>query len=249
MRPSTRPESVGSQRGRRIAIILAILLLVGLPLYLWPLRGGIEGLPGAAGLSGAPPDPRSAKALAQLPTDVWDGLMGHHSTPSGSSAGGPKGSGNLTRIHPHEEGNGEGPLGFGTVGSFAPRFDPGSMPPVTALLSEAGAGSGGSSSSGGPSGDSSPGLASGTSSPAGGSGGQGGGWSPFAGGGGPFGGGGSGGGDGFTPPGLVAVPGPDDPPMPTPEPGTLLLVGFNLAVVGATAWRRLNRPQECKPSG
>ena len=43
MSPIARPESVGSRRGRRIAILLVVLLLIGLPLYLWPLHGGIEG--------------------------------------------------------------------------------------------------------------------------------------------------------------------------------------------------------------
>jgi hypothetical protein len=37
--------------------------------------------------------------------------------------------------------------------------------------------------------------------------------------------------------------------MPTPEPGTLLLVGSNLALIGAIAWRCLRRREEREPSG
>ena len=74
MRRSSGPESA-LPRGRRIAIALLILLLIALPLYLWPLRGGGAGLPGAAALSGLPRDPRDATAVAHLPADVWDGLM------------------------------------------------------------------------------------------------------------------------------------------------------------------------------
>jgi hypothetical protein len=237
-----RPESAGSRRRRRVALFLAILLLTAVPLYLWPLHGAIPGLPGAAALSGVPPDPRSAKALAQLPAEVWDGLMGYGGPPA-PSTGGAKARGNLTRIAPHEEGDADA----GSGGAFTPHLDPGV--PLTTLLVDSGAGSSGDSS-GGSSSDStsSPGAASGTPPSGGGAGGQRGGgeWSPFAGGVGPFSGGG---GAGVPPPSLVADPAPSDPPMPTPEPATLLLVGFNMAVVGAMAWRRLNRGRERKPSG
>lgn len=239
MRPITRPELAGSRRGRRVALFVAILLLTGLPLYLWPVRGSIQGLPGAAALSGLPPDPRSATAVAQLPADVWDGLLGHGGSAAPSS-GGAKAPGNLTRIAPHEEDD----TGAGSGSASLPRLDAGAMPPTTTLLVDSGAASAGESP-GGSSGDS-------ISSSSGGSGGQGGSgeWSPFPGGVGPFGGGGGvGGGEGVASPALVAGPDPDAPPMPTPEPGTLLLVGFNLAVVGAIARRRLNRGQERKPSG
>ena len=249
MSPIARPESVGSRRGRRIAILLVVLLLIGLPLYLWPLHGGIEGLPGATALSGAPPDPRSAKAVAQLPADVWAELMGHGRPPAPSS-GGPKVHDNLTRITPHEEGDGNGSLGSGGGPAVFPRLDAGSTPPLIALLADGGAGSGGDSS-GGASSDSTS-SSSGASPSGGGAGGQGGsGWSsPFLGGVGPFsGGGGPGGDDGSAPPTFIADPGPDDPPMPTPEPGTLLLVGSNLALIGAIAWRCLRRREEREPSG
>src|SRR6185437_11811704 len=224
MSPIARPESVGSRRGRRIAILLVVLLLIGLPLYLWPLHGGIEGLPGATALSGAPPDPRSAKAVAQLPADVWAELMGHGRPPAPSS-GGPKVHDNLTRITPHEAGDGNGSLGSGGGPAVFPRLDAGSTPPLIALLADGGAGSGGDSS-GGASSDS-------TSSSSGAS--------PS--------GGGAGGDDGSAPPTFIADPGPDDPPMPTPEPGTLLLVGSNLALIGAIAWRCLRRREEREPSG
>lgn len=246
MSPVARPESVGSRRGRRIAMLLAVLLLTGLPLYLWPLHGGIEGLSGGATVSGAPPDPRSAKAVAQLPADVWAGLMGH-GRPRAPSSGGPKVHGNLTRITPHEEGDGTGSsLGSGGGPTVPPRLGAESTP-LIALLGDGGAGSGGDSS-GGAAGDSaSPSTGA---SPSGGGGGGQGGSSPFPGGVGPFGGGGgSGGGEGSAPPTFIADPGPDDPPMATPEPGTLLLVGSNLALIGAIAWRCLRRREERKPSG
>lgn len=239
MRPIPRPQPVGSRRARRVALFLAILLLTGVPLYLWPLRGGIQGLPGAAALSGLPPDPRSATAVAQLPADVWDGLLGHGGSPA-SSSGGAMAPGNLTRIAPHEEDD----AGAGSGSGSFPRLDAGAMPPMTTLLVASGAASAGES----------PGGSSGDSiSSSGGAGGQGGSgeWSPVPGGVGPFGGGGgaAGGGDGVASPAFVAGPNPDDPPMPTPEPGTLRLVGFNLAVIGAIAWRRLSRGRERKPSG
>jgi hypothetical protein len=223
----TRSESVGSRRRRRVAIIVAMLLLIGLPLYLWPLRGAIQGLTGAAALAGPPPDPRSAKAVAQLPADVWDGLMGHGRPPA-PSPGGHSAPGNLTRIAPHEDGE-------------------------ATLLVDSSGGSGGDSS-GRSSGDatSSGGSANGTSPSGGGAGGPGGSgeWSPFPGGIGPFAGsGGPGEREGIASPAFVADQGPDDPPMPTPEPGTLLLVGFNMALGGAFAWRHLTRGQERKPSG
>jgi len=73
--------SLPSRRGRWILIALLILLLILLPLYLWPLRGGLGGLPGASALSGSVRDPRSAAAVARIPRDVWDALMGHVDAP------------------------------------------------------------------------------------------------------------------------------------------------------------------------
>lgn len=240
-----RGESASARRRRRVAVILAILLLIALPLYLWPLRAGIQGLPGAAALSGPPSDPRSVTAVAQLPADVWDGLMGRGGPPA-SSSGGHKAPGNLTRIAPHED-EANGSPGSGSGGGVFPRLDLGSTP-ITALLVDSGSGG---DSSGNSSGDSTspPGPTRGPSLPGGGPGSSGE-WSPFAGGLGPFGeGGGPGGGAGAALPSFVADPGPVDPPMPTPEPGTLLLVGFNLSAVGAVAWRRLNSGRERKSSG
>jgi len=69
-------HSLPSRRGRRVLIALLILLLILLPLYLWPLRWGLGGLPGASALPGSPRDPRSAAAVARIPGDVWDALMG-----------------------------------------------------------------------------------------------------------------------------------------------------------------------------
>jgi hypothetical protein len=253
MSPIERSQSAPSRRGRRIAILLAILLLVGLPLYLWPLRAGIQGLPGASALSGAPKDPRSAAAVAQLPADVWDGLMGHGGGPAG-----PKPPGNLTRISPHEDGAGNGAAdggGAGSAGLTIPRLGAGTTPTMTAMLAGGGAGSGG----GTPAdqvGDTSAssGFGSEPSSTGGGTGGQSGGagnggYSPFSNLG-PFGGGGGpGGGNGGAPSTFLADPEPNDPPMPTPEPSTLMLVGSNLALIGALAWRYLRKREERKLSG
>src|SRR5258707_1443734 len=103
MRRSSSPESA-APRGRRIAIVLLILLLIALPLYLWPLRGGGTGLPGAAALSGPPRDPRDAAAVAHLPADVWDGLMDEGRTgPQGATRHVPR---NLHRIARLAEGAG-----------------------------------------------------------------------------------------------------------------------------------------------
>lgn len=250
MGPLEHSHSVPSRRGRRIAILLIVLLLIGLPLYLWPLRGGIQGLPGASALSGAPHDPRSAAAVAQLPADVWDGLMGRR-----DGRAGPKRPGNLTRISPHEEGGatGNGSLdGNAGGGAALPALGAGSTPMMTAMLGDGGADSAGTT----------PPEETGATSPfpgsapsgdgGGGPGGNAGdrGYSPFPGNLGPFpGGGGPGGGNGFPPPTFTSNPDPNDPPMPTPEPSTLMLVGSNVALVGAFAWRHLRKRQERKPSG
>lgn len=240
MGPVERSRSVPSRRGRRIAILLIVLLLIGLPLYLWPLRGGIQGLPGASALSGAPRDPRSAAAVAQLPADVWDGLMGRRDRPAGARP-----PGNLTRISPHEDGGtpGNGSIG-GSAGDGAslPVLGAGSTP--TMLGDDGPAGSpppdetDATSSLPGSGTESSP-SGGGTGGPDGNPGN--GGYAPFPGSLGPF-----PGGDGPT---FITDPARSDPPMPTPEPSTLMLVGSNCALVGAFAWRHLRKRQERKPSG
>jgi len=75
-------DALPSRRARRGLIGLLILLLILLPLYLWPLRGSLGGLPGGSALPGSPRDPRSAAAVARIPGDVWDALMGHPAVPS-----------------------------------------------------------------------------------------------------------------------------------------------------------------------
>ena len=245
MRRSSSSESAPPQ-GRRIAIVLLILLLIALPLYLWPLRGSGTGLPGAASHSGLPRDPRDASAVAHIRADVWDGLMDDgRSGPKGKDGRRP---GNLTRIAQLEDGPAAGSVDAGSSGvsSLWPRD---SLSRSFGALDSGDKGDG----SGGGAGDtpSSPTqFLAGPAGNQGSGGGSGGGWNgghsggagnfgPFGGGGGGGGGGGAGGsgGDG---PFLVGDPGDPSAPAPTPEPMTILLVGSNLALLGAAAWRRLN---------
>ncbi|HZP37560.1 MAG TPA: PEP-CTERM sorting domain-containing protein [Methylomirabilota bacterium] len=233
--------SAPSRGRRRIAILLAILLLVALPLYLWPFRSGVQGLPGAAAPSGAPRDPRSAAAIAQLSTDVWDGLMGHRTERGRTHREAPRRPGNLTRISPLEDGADPAALG-GSGGGGAVMVDlPGAGPISVAMLADAGTAPGGGL----------PESGAGPSSSAGGDEQTGnapnGGYWPFSGVG-PFGGGGGPGGT-AAPPTFVSGPAPIDSPMPTPEPSTLMLVGSNLTLAGAVAWRYVRKRQERKPSG
>ena len=247
MRLSSGPESVAPRRGRRIVIALLILLLILLPLYLWPLRGSGTGLPGAAALSRPPRDPRDAAAIAHLPADVWEGLMGEG--PSGRHGeSSPKAPGNLTRIAQLDDDIGAG------GGSLPPRYDglhPGHG--ITGLFAD-----GSDESNGQPSGsgDSPPapvqflagppsGESTGSGNGWGGGGGSGlpGNPGPFTGGGGPGGRGGS-----SAPMTFFSDVGDPGAPEPTPEPTTILLVGSNLALVGAAAWRRLRGGEE-RPSG
>ena len=247
MRRSSSPESAPPQ-GRRIAIVLLILLLIALPLYLWPLRGSGTGLPGAAAQSGSPRDPRDASAVAHIPADVWDGLM--DDARSGHKGKEGRRPGNLTRFAQLEDGPG--------AGSMDTRSGGGALWPRDTLSRSFGAldsgdrgdGSGGSSGESpssptqflaSPSGN----QGSGTGSGSGWSGGYSGGAGNF----GPFGGGGGAGGSGGGGPFLVGDPGDSSAPAPTPEPTTILLVGSNLALLGAAAWRRLSTMKEGKPIG
>jgi len=247
MRRSSSPESAPPQ-GRRIAILLLILLLIAVPLYLWPLRGSGTGLPGAAAHSGLPRDPRDASAVAQIPADVWDGLMddgrsGH------KGKEGPR-PGNLTRIAQLDvPGASSVDTSSGGVSSLWPRD---TLSRLFGALDNGDRGDGSGGGTGdtpssptqflaGPSGNQGSGSGSGSGSSGGYSGG-GGGFGPITGGGGA---GGSGGGGPF----LVGDSGDSSAPAPTPEPTTILLVGSNLALLGAAAWRRLNAMKEGKPIG
>jgi hypothetical protein len=251
MRLTSGPESVAPRRGRRIVLALLILLLIVLPLYLWPLRGGGSGLPGAAALSRPPLDPRDAAAVAHLPADVWEGLMGGSSGPHGAPPA--KRTGNLTRIEPLDD-HPAGPFDIEGGGSLPPRYDPWSRGhEITALL---GGGLDRSSGQSGGTDDSLPAPAQFLAGPTSGeSTGTGNGWGgggysgfpgnlgPFAGGGGP---GGPGGPSGPTPT-FFSDPGDASTPAPTPEPGTIVLVGSNLALLGIAAWRRLRGREDAGP--
>jgi hypothetical protein len=231
-------EAPPARRGRRLLIALLILLLALLPLYLWPLRGGVRGLPAASALPASPPDPRSATGLARIPPEVWDALMrqGETAPTAAPSAAAPR---NLTMISSLE-------------GDVAGGLGPEPSPDDTALLGRSmiaaldglpdpggdGSGSDGSPSTPGPSLSGSAVSAPGTGGSA----------SALALGGYPMLGGlGPGGGDrGLRLPGpgaTFAAGGLGDPgaPAPTPEPATLLLVGSNVALLGAAAWKRRRR--------
>lgn len=239
-------EAPPARRGRRLLIALLILLLVLLPLYLWPLRGGVRGLPAASALPGSPADPRNATALARIPPEVWDALMRQGETaPTAVSSGAT--SRNLTMISSLEGdvAGGRGPepspddtalLGRSMIAALDGLSDPGGN----------GSGGDGSPSTPGPLFSGSAGSATGTGGPA----------SVFAFGGYPMLGGlgPGGGGGGLRLPGRGATFAPDglgDPgaPAPTPEPATLLLVGSNVALLGAAAWRRRRRRREMSAIG
>jgi len=235
MRRSSGPESA-PPRWRRIAIIALILLLIALPLYLWPLRGSGTGLPGAGALSGPPRDPRDATAVAHLPSDVWDGLMDEGR--AGRKGEARHAPGNLTRIPQLEEVPGSGALSIASGGTSLP-WSRDTLPrPITALLGE-----GTEQSSG--SGDSPPAPMQFLAGPPGGDGtGSGNAWgggytgSPNS-----FGslssGGGVGGGPGGSGPQFFSDPGDPSVPAPTPEPATILLIGSNVVLLGAASWRRI----------
>jgi hypothetical protein len=231
-------EPLPSRRGRRVVIALLILALILLPLYLWPLRGGLGGLPGASALPGSVRDPRSAAAVARIPGDVWDALMGHTDAPPPSPPP-TKPPRNLTMITQVEEIPGSG-LDQGAGGT--PLSDsPSSL--ARGVLAQLGGSS--DLSDGNPGGTDAPSTPYG--GPGGGTGtgnppsGFGPGGNPSLGNLGPFNGGGSGGGPRLTSLGPTFDPGDPGAPEPTPEPATLVLVGSNLALLGVAAWKRRRR--------
>ena len=221
-------EAPPSRRGRRSLIALLILLLVLLPLYLWPLRAGLRGLPGTTALPGTWPDPRNVAALAQIPGNVWDALMGRADGPApGAPAPGPR---NLTMISQLEELTGgaldPSPLSDGPavlardmiapLGGPSDQVDGSLDTPGQLLALRDGSGTGEPGTEFAPGGYPSP-L-------------------------GPGHGGGPGGGP--HPPVFTFTPGDPGAPEPTPEPATLLLVGSNLALLGGAAWRCRHRSRE-----
>jgi hypothetical protein len=228
-------EPLPSRRGRRILIALLILLLILLPLYLWPLRGGLDALPGASLLPGWVRDPRSAAAVARIPGDVWDALMGHvdAAPPSPPPT---KPLRNLTMITQADEIPGSG-LDQDAGASLA-----------RGMVAQLGGSSHLSDDSpGGADAPSAP-MESLADNPDGrpGTGFGPGGYPGFVNLG-PVTGGGSGGGPRFSSPGPPFDSGNQGDSgnpgalEPTPEPGTLVLVGSNLALLGVAAWRRRRR--------
>jgi hypothetical protein len=224
------------RRGRRILVALLVLLLILLPLYLWPLRGSFGGLPSPSALLGSMLDPRDPAAVARIPGDVWDALMGGtDAAPASSPDPAPR---NLTMISELEE-YAAGGLDAGIRGSLLE--DPSML--AHAVIGQVGtpwqtwegAAPGGDETTSSPSplgagGSSGDGTPWGGIPPLGGSPGYLGPWT-------------SGG------PGVPHLFGSapafaqDVPPAPTatPEPATLLLLGSNVALLGAAAWRRRRR--------
>ena len=234
-------EPLPSRRGRRGLIALLILLLILLPLYLWPLRGGLGGLPGASALPGSARDPRSAAAVAQIPGDVWAALMGHAHAPPPSPPPAKPPPRNLTMIA-SADGIPGGGLDESEGGGTLPD-GPSSL--ARGMLAQLGSSDLSDGSPG--SGDAPSAPVEFASTPGGGTGtgnapsGFGPGGYPGLGNLGPWHGGGPGGGPRVS--GLAPPLDPGDPGdlAPTPEPATLLLVGSNLALLGAAAWKRRRR--------
>lgn len=232
--------SLSSRRGRRALVALLVLLPILLPLYLWPFRTGLGGLPGVSALLGSALDPRNAAAVAQIPSDVWNALMGH--TPALPPSPPPaKPLPNLTMITSAEiPGSGLPGSGFA---DGALSDSPAAL--ARGLLAQIGSTDVSDGSPGGGDGASAP--AELTSTPGDGTGtggapeGFGAGGYPGFGNLGPWTGGGPGGGPRVS--GLAPTLDPGDPGdlAPTPEPATLVLVGSNLALLGAAAWRRCRR--------
>jgi hypothetical protein len=227
-------------------IALLILLLILLPLYLWPLRGALTGARGGAALSGSPRDPRNASDVARIPADVWDALMGRTAGPP-PSAPAPKRPRNLTMVAQLEEG-----AGVEAIDVMSGPRDPrtAALLDDSARLLESYAGGDGSPSS----------LVQVLVAPSSGEQGTGNGSEGFGSNGypgasnlGPWGGGGPGrrgeGGPQLTSSDPTWNPSDPGSPAPTPEPTTILLVGSNLALLGVMAWRHRRRTEESDLSG
>jgi PEP-CTERM motif len=223
-------EAPPASRRRRLLIALLLLAFVLLPLYLWPLRADLGWWPASPSTSGPVPDPRSAAALAGIPRAIWDALMGR--TAAAAPALPPRGPRNLTMIAEMTDAL-TGPLDP-DPGAAAPTASPTIDELVVAQLGvtpEAATGSGdgsGEAGAGTPTTGGYPNLLP---------------WSV----GGP--GGGPGGGARILPPSSGFGPGDPGAPAPTPEPATLILVGSNLALLGAAAWRRHRRRRQSAPRG
>jgi hypothetical protein len=241
-------------------IALLSLLLILLPLYLWPLRGGsgAGALPGAS--SGLPKDPRDPAALAGIPGHVWNALMNQASDPTSGSparqqAPRPR---NLTMIT-EDEGEIGADLTLDSIGSPSALSNAGT--PSPGPLAAATDPSSGQAGDGDPSSSSSAIPDQFGSWPASGQRNAGP-WSSGGGGGtGALGGAGALGGGGGTgalsagfpviltslPPGgsepnfggpiLVLDQGPPIAPHPAPEPGTMVLVGLNVVLLSVMAWK------------
>jgi hypothetical protein len=261
MSSTSDPASLPAGRGRKFAIALLILLLILLPLYLWPLRSGLGALPWAATLTAGPQkDPRDPAALAGIPSEVWEALLNEASGTAHGSAGSHEGLApqNLTMITP-EAGNIPGIPEPGSADSLSGLLSA-DEPPSGLLISGIGPIDG---ESGDP--DPSPSSTAGSSTagpfdswplagggqgnagpwPSGGSGGVG---SrnlglPTALGGLPFGGEAP---DLASPVVLVLSPGDPVAPHPAPEPGTVALVGLNLVLLATVAWNH-RRYKEARP--
>src|SRR4029453_5083577 len=233
-----------ASHGRRIVIALLVLLIL-LPLYLWPLRGGLGALPWGATPPGNPPkDPRDPVALAGIPSVVWEALLNEVSGASSGSTGPNDGHGpqNLTMTTLHEAGNGPSIPEPGSSDSLSGLLSSEESPPgpLAGMIGP----TEGKSGDRDPSSSSTPGQFDSWPLAGGGQGNAG----PWPSGGGSAGGGAAGGGlpivlrslpfGGDEPSLMVLGLGPGEPvaPHPTPEPGTVALVGLNVLLLSGAVW-------------
>jgi len=247
MGPTPATGGLPSRRGRRTLTALLLLLLILLPLYLWPLRAGLGGLPGAAALAGFPKDPRNPGAVATIPRDVWDALMGQDDDGPRIPPKAPPKPRNLTMIT--EVTPNGGANGFGSDAGGAPSWLLQGLPAGPTFLADvtdptAGGGSGksdGDGSSSTP--DQPPGSSNGGQNT----------WAGWYGGGFPgspgLGPSGNGGGAHFTSPIVSFEVGDPGAPQPTPEPATIALVSVNAVLLALILWKRRVREQETTPTG